>query len=39
MQISRNTVNGQKTCGNSGYRLRPETTSPHFADPPSTTHV
>jgi len=25
--------------GNLGYRLRPETTSPLFADPPSTTHV
>ena len=25
--------------GNLGYRLRPETISPLFADPPSTTHV
>jgi len=25
--------------GNLGYRLRPETISPHFADLPSTKHV
>jgi len=25
--------------GNLGYRLRPETISPHFADLSSTTHV
>jgi len=34
---------GQKAIigfgGNSGYRLRPRTTSPLFANPPSTTHV
>jgi len=26
-------------CGNPGYRLRPETISPLFADLSSTTHV
>jgi len=34
---------GQKVIirfhGNLRYRLRPETTSPHFADVSSTTHV
>jgi len=37
MQISSNIVNGPKSNnsvfgGNLGYRLRPETISPHFAD-------
>jgi len=26
------------TCGNLGYRLRPDAISPHFADLSSTTH-
>jgi len=44
MQMLRNIVNGPKInnyvlVGNLDYRLRPETTSTLFADPPSTTHV
>jgi len=43
MQISRNIVMEQKVIirfsWNLGYRLRPETISPLFADLSSTTHV
>jgi len=44
MQISRNIVNWLKSnyyvfWWNSGYRLRPETISPLFAELPSTIHV